>query len=104
MAKKINVVIKRPGQAAEHEIINETLGNLQKLVDGPIETVRFADGVTMLVNELGKIRGLENNFYLWNDMIVGTAVFVGTEGEEFASCPMSAEKIEEICKMGVQHG
>lgn len=104
MAKKINVVVKIPGRPARREIIRDTLESFQKLVDGPIEAIWFDKDVTMIVNEEGKIRGLGNNFYLWNDMIVGTAVFAGTEGEEFASCPMGPEEIERICRMGEQHG
>lgn len=38
----------------------------------------------MIVNEEGKLIGLPPNFRLNYDTIVGTAVFVSADGEEFA--------------------
>ena len=98
--RKIKVVVKEPGKAPEERKIRDTLEDLQELVCGFIEAVYFAEGVVMLVNEDGKNARLMPNFPLWNDIICGTAVFVGHEGDDFADCPMSAEEIQKILKNG----
>lgn len=96
----MKVVIKHPGEAAMDGTLENTVTAIQAAVDGHFETVNFANGVTMIVNEEGKLNSLPENFRLWNDMIVGTAVFVGVDGEEFTDCPVSAEQIQKIIDDG----
>ena len=50
---------------------------------GYIETVTFASDCALVVNEDGKMQGLEPNFWFVGDLIVGTAFFVGVAGEDF---------------------
>ena len=45
----------------------------------------------MIVNEDGKWLDLQPNFRLGNDLIVGTAVFVGISGEEFCGLSLMQE-------------
>ena len=97
---KIKVVIKEPGKAAREIEIENTLERLQKLVGGRIETLWFAKNVWMIVNEEGKIRDLPFNFYLWDDVIVGPAIFVGSDGDELDDCPVSAQTIDRIIQKG----
>lgn len=101
---KIRVVIKKPGEAAREIEIENTLERLQELVGGHIESVWFAKNVWMLVNEEGKIRDLPYNFYVWDDVIVGPAIFAGQDGDELADCPISAEAIERILWKGDENG
>jgi hypothetical protein len=82
----MRVLVKEPGKDPRSmEIVNE-LDALQDLVGGYIEPIRMADGLVMIVNEEGKLHGLEPNFFVaaLNDMILGPAVFCGEDGEEFA--------------------
>ena len=101
---KINVVIKEPGKAAREIELENTHERLQELVGGHIESVWFAKNVWMIVNEEGKIRYLPFNFYLWDDVIVGPAIFAGQDGDELADCPVSAETIERILGNGDENG
>lgn len=74
--------------------IENTLEALQDAVDGYIETVpmRFipSDKAVMIVNEEGRLKGMMMNrtasIYA-NTLIVGTALVVGVDGEEFTDVP-----------------
>lgn len=80
---KIRAIIKRPDEKYGHVTnIENTLKNLQNTVDGYIETVPFM-GDVMIVNENGKLQGLEPNFSYRGDTIVGTVAIVDRDGEEF---------------------
>lgn len=101
MTGKIKAIIKRPDELFGHVTnISTTLENLQKTVDGPIETLTVAPGVVLVVNEEGKFReDLIPNFKIWSDIealgfsvhdvIYGTAIVLGVDGEEFADIPIS---------------
>ena len=80
----MTAIIKNPGQPAFIRQIDNKLSALQDLVGGDIQTVDLPHGVIMIVNEEGKLMGLKPNFRLEHDLIVGTAVFVSADGEEFA--------------------
>lgn len=74
--------------------IENTLKALQEAVDGYIETVPIRlispDKAIMIVNEEGLLRGLAPNCTasLYADrLIVGTALVVGVDGEEFTNVP-----------------
>ena len=92
----IRVIVKEPGMAPEWRIIPNELEALQREVDGYIEVVRFAEDAAMIVNEEGKLRGLEPNFRFGIDMIVGTAILVGVDGEEFTDWPLGCGRGEAI--------
>jgi hypothetical protein len=63
----------------------------QEAVDGYIETVTLIpDEVVMIVNEEGLLRGMGINplaSCLYGSAIVGVAVVVGVDGEEFCDVP-----------------
>lgn len=90
---KIRAIIKRPDERYGHVTnISCTLKNLQKTVEGPIETVPVYSGAVCICNEEGKLQRLQRNFRLgewpYGDIIVGTAIIVGVDGEEFCDCPL----------------
>lgn len=82
------------------------LRTLQELVEGYIETVPtvLADdwskepdvGTVLIVNEEGKLRGLPLNQWatdlsgVYDDVIVGNAVLMGTRGEELIGLTKAA--------------
>lgn len=80
---RIKVVFKRPGEAPEQVEVENELKPLQDLVGGYIEAVTWDPDTVMLVNEDGKTSGLAGNFGWCGDIIVGPAVWVGVDGEEF---------------------
>ena len=98
MAKKIKAIIKRPDEQYGHMTsISDNLANLQKHVDGPIEIIPVLKdkGLVLICNEEGKLRGLQRNFIMglppFHDVIVGTVILCGTEGEELADIPIDFE-------------
>ena len=82
------------------------LETLQSLVEGPIETVPTVlldgwsgekdVGLTLIVNEEGKLRGLPINesatdmAAVLGDTIVGNAVLMGVRGEDFVGLQETA--------------
>lgn len=84
--KKIRAIVKRPDEKYGHVThVSNTLEALQQMVGGYIETVPIAYD-TMIVNEEGKLLGLEPNFRYGSDVICETMVMVGRDGEEFGDC------------------
>ena len=95
-ADKIRVIVKNPGEAPEEREVPNTLAALQALVGGYIEAVALARDAVILVNEEGKLRGLEPNVMLMGDVLVGPLVIVGVRGEEFADVPPAARMMRRI--------
>ena len=81
----MRVLVKNPGEDPKTMVITNNLHLLQQLVDGPIEVHTLTDGLVMIVNEEGKLKNLEPNFYVdrLKDTIFGTAIFCGEDGEDF---------------------
>lgn len=88
------------------------LKTLQEIVEGYIETVptmlaqnwshEANVGLTLIINEEGKLLGLPVNelatdmAYLFNDVIVGNAILMGTTEEDFIG--LTKEAAENIVK------
>lgn len=76
--------------------IENTLEALQRSVAGFIETVTLVqDRAVMIVNEEGVLLGLPVNVIasaVANTQIVGTAIVVGVDGEEFTDVPEDVER------------
>lgn len=90
MAKKkdkIRVIYKRVGFDPVEVTVPNTLEHLQNMVGGYIETVSFAPGTIMLVDEEGKLDNRPVNFVFCGDAICGAVVWVGHKGENFDDCP-----------------
>lgn len=108
MAAKVKCIIKRPDERYGHMTnISTTLENLQKTVDGPIESVTISDTtdpkLILICNEEGKIRKLERNFRIGSgwlaDTIVGTVIIIGADKEgELVDIPISYDLWKEILK------
>lgn len=90
---KIRVIVKRPDEKAGHVThMSNTLKAFQKAVGGYIEAVTISPNVRMIVNEEGKILDLDANFAYGDirfprDLIRGTVVIVGVDGDEFTDLP-----------------
>lgn len=85
----MRILYKQPGENPRSMVIPNELGVMQQLVGGHIETLRISDNVILVMNEEGKLLGLEPNFFLGaiGDTIVGPVLVVGEDGEDFASLP-----------------
>ena len=94
MESKLNVVIKEPGKEPFIKEIEDDLTTYQEILGGMMEMVPFEKGQVLLCNDEGKLKGLEPNLILPSgEIIVGTAIIVGTDGEEFRS--LTDEEAEE---------
>lgn len=74
----LQVVLKKPNEKPVKIEIEETLEKLQELVEGYIELIPANDDKTilMIVNEEGRLKGLEPNIWIDKTCIVGNVVFV----------------------------
>lgn len=81
----IKVLVKEPGKPAFFKEIESELEPAKTVVGGWIEvaTISYNPSILMICNEEGKLKGLEHNFKLRGDSIVGTVFFArGTEEGE----------------------
>lgn len=77
--EKVKVIIKRPDEKVGHVTnISTRLENLQKTVEGYIESINIEDDIYILLNEDGKLKLLGGNFWIRKpgilDYIVGTVI------------------------------
>lgn len=97
MARILTAIIKEPGWAPEIVEIPDELENYQRIVDGYIECLRWDDDHVLIVNEEGKLRGLDKNFRYGGDIIVGTAIWIGVDGEDFTDIqPGLIDEVEDF--------
>lgn len=101
MAEKIKVIIKEPGKAPEIKTVANDLGTLQSIVGGYIETVTLASGLVIICNEEGILWNLPYNLDIGGHSIVGTVVFAGVDGDEFADVP---ERLASFMPCGYHEG
>ncbi len=90
------VMVKRVGQVVTKKEIDKTnsLAELQGLVEGYIEAVPFEKGITILVNEEGRLMHLPPNIVSYRGVLVGTVVFCATKNSDFAG--LSTEQIQFV--------
>lgn len=90
--QKIKAIIKRPDEAYGHVTwISNSLHNLQSIVEGHIEPIALTKNLVIICNEEGKIKNLEDNFYIGSrvkDMIKGDVIVCGVKGEDFDDVPI----------------
>lgn len=76
--------------------IDNTLEALQRAVDGYIEAITLVPNkAVMIVNEEGKLRRMYPNILasaIAGTQIVGTALIVGVDGEEFTDIPLEVAR------------
>ncbi len=108
--EKIKVFMKRPDSPKGYMTwISNTLENLQKNVDGYIETVTAIiphvdkDGkdlgdvkIVVICNEEGRLLNLPYCCTLLGIPFVGTIIVCGVDGEEFADIPITMQEVKAI--------
>ena len=98
MGKKINVIIKRPGEPIGHmEVIEDKLAVLQDIVGGYIESVTLDSDFMIICNEEGRWKGFEHNAEICGVDFVGTVIGVGVDGEDLTDVPMTIEDWKYFC-------
>lgn len=93
---KLKAIFKRADRADAYSgYVSDTLENLQRWVDGYIETVQLYreekghPGVVLICNEEGIIKGLPYNCHMAGIPIFGNFLVLGTKGEEFCDVPVT---------------
>lgn len=99
MKNQIQVIIKTPtDQIGCIKTIDNTLEALQKIVGGYIEAIYIQNDVILIVNEDGKYSGLDKNFKIPNDTIVGTVIVCSSDEEDFSDITISLNAWEQLLK------
>ena len=92
----ITVSIKQPGKAATLALIPNDLQAFQDIVQGYIETIRIDSERVAIINEEGRLNGMEYNCAITVDgyvlPIYGPMIVCGMHGTEFASLPEEKTK------------
>ena len=92
----MKVIIKEPGQRPRETEIENSLSALQQAVGGYIETVTLAEDCCIICNEEGRLQWLPYNLTFCGVSFVGTILFVGVAGDEFAD--LSEQQVEILLK------
>ena len=66
---KIRILIVEPNKEPRQVRVEHTLKDFQNIVDGLIEIVELEHNVDLVCNEEGKLRSLELNRVITNDII-----------------------------------
>ena len=94
---KIKAIVKRPDEEYGHMTwISNTLENLQKTVEGYIETVTIASNCVIICNEEGRLKGLPHNCTICGVDFVGTIIICGIDGDEFDDFPLDFKDYKRI--------
>lgn len=86
---KITVFIARPEtDYLEQAEIDNTLETMQKIVGGYIETVTLSNGIVLICNEEGRLKGLKPSARILGEVYFGNVILAGYDGDgEFCSIP-----------------
>lgn len=97
---KIKVIIKRPGEKPHSTWISNSLENLQRTVEGYIETFTILSHrhpkMVLICNEEGRIQNLPFNCKVGPSSFVGTIIFAGIDEDRFADIPISFTEFKQI--------
>lgn len=99
----IRVVLLEPGKLSRVTEIDSSLEGLQTVVKGLIEPCYYFDDVCLVVNDEGKINGMQLNRAIYNeekemvDIIAGPAFICGLNADSF--CSLTDEQAEKYAEM-----
>ena len=80
----VRMLVVEPHKQPYEALIKDDLKDLQRAVNGNIERI-YADNKTFfIINECGKVDGLEGNRMFNNDVIVGTFLIAGDDCDDYA--------------------
>lgn len=91
--EKIKVVVQNPGELSRIVAVPNTLEALEELVQGCIQTVTLANGLILVMDVEGRLKGKPENVHtrLYGD-IVGTVFITAADSKYFIS--LTTEQIQ----------
>ena len=99
----MKVLMIEPGKKPRKAEIDGSLQGMQQVVGGYIQAIYpYDDPVALIINEEGKINGMELNRALYDshgepyDIVAGPMLVVGLSRDNFAS--LTSEQIEKFSK------
>ena len=95
----IKVISKKVGGMCEVIEIENDLKTLQSCVGGLIEFYPLKDNIDIMINEEGKISGLEPNFAFNGELFVGDAIFIATDFTTGENMSLTDAQIDYILSM-----
>lgn len=81
----LKIVCVEPNRPPFISEVDNDLKSLQRAVDGHMETVYMGDSTILICNEEGKVKGMDCNRRVGDDVIAGSFLIVGEDGEDFRS-------------------
>ena len=83
---KIKLVVQNPGEISRVVTVPNTLEAMQEVIGGYIETVTLPNGLVLVMDEEGRLKGLRENVRCVQfGTIVGRIFITAAEGESFRS-------------------
>ena len=96
MSNKIRILVIEPFKEPYIQEVNDNLEELQDIVKGDMENLTLESNINLICNEYGKLKNLEFNRVIKDDVLCGTFFIVAQEGEKLTS--LSKEKIQKYKK------
>lgn len=102
MCEKIKVVVQEPGKISEIATVVNDLKPMQELIGGYLETLTLPNGLVLVMDEEGRLKGLQENVRsVQFGTIVGRLFITAAEGESFRS--LTVEEIQSARAWLLKH-
>lgn len=98
----IKVLKVKPHEHPEVYMLKNTLEAMQEAVGGYIDILGLDDNVCILLNDEGKLIGLEGNRRIGSDIIVGDFFVCGSD-EEGNLTSLSEEELDKYTNFFMSH-
>ena len=98
MSRLLKAIVKEPGKEAEEFIVADDYKELKSIVGGHLESVTVEEGLVVLCDDEGRLKGKPINCWFDGINFRGTIVVLGSKGENFDNCPISLDEFREMCE------
>ena len=95
---QVRILLKRVGKDPVIKVINNTLEEKQKLVDGLIEVIEYDDKNLIIANEESKVLNMKPNLAFDLDYIAGDCFFIGDDFENEGFKSLDLRSCNEIIR------
>ena len=100
--EKIKVVVQHPGDISRIMTVKNDLKSMQELIGGYLETLTLPNGLVLVMDEEGRLKGLRENVRCVQfGTIVGRIFITAAEGESFRS--LTVEEIQSARAWLLKH-